>query len=126
VPAACTIVGLGSAIIGALFWPIFVVWLLRDALFGPLLAPQTARDILHSTLWCFNAGFGAFAVFGAIAIAMKRQKLGALWPWLFLWPLYQALVTIAAWCAVAELWRNPYGWAKTAHGLAKSSRRQRR
>jgi cellulose synthase/poly-beta-1,6-N-acetylglucosamine synthase-like glycosyltransferase len=124
VPAACTMVGLGSAIIGALFWPIFAIWLGRDALFGPLLAPQTASDILHSTLWCFNAGFGAFAVFGAIAIAMKRQKLGALWPWLFLWPLYQALVTIAAWYAVAELWRNPYGWAKTEHGLAKSSRRQ--
>jgi hypothetical protein len=120
--AACTLVGLGSAIVGALLWPLFTVWLIGDAVFGPLLAPQSADEILHSTLWCFNAGFGALALFASIAIAMKRQKLHTLWPWLLLWPVYQGLITIAAWCAVIELWRNPFGWAKTEHGLAKSSR----
>jgi len=71
---------------------------------------------------CFNAAFGAIALFGSIAVAMKRQKLQTLWPWVLLWPLYQLLVTIAASCAVVELRRNPFGWAKTQHGLAKSSR----
>jgi cellulose synthase/poly-beta-1,6-N-acetylglucosamine synthase-like glycosyltransferase len=122
-PAACTVIGLTSAIIGALFWPFFAVWLIADAAFGSLLAPRGSYEILHCTLWCFNAGFGALALFGPIAIAMRRQKLQALWPWLLLWPLYQALITIAAWRAVIELWRNPFGWAKTEHGLAKSSRR---
>jgi cellulose synthase/poly-beta-1,6-N-acetylglucosamine synthase-like glycosyltransferase len=121
-PAACTVLGLGSAIIGALLWPFFTLWLILDAAFGPLLAPRGAYEILHCTLWCFNAGFGALALFGSIGIAMRRQKLHALWPWLLVWPLYQALITIAAWRAIIELWRNPFGWAKTEHGLAKSSR----
>jgi cellulose synthase/poly-beta-1,6-N-acetylglucosamine synthase-like glycosyltransferase len=120
--AACTMVGFGSAIIGALLWPLFAVWLFFDACFGPLLAPRSTGEILHSTVWCFNAVFGAFAIFGAIAIAIKRQRLVALWPWVLLWPLYQTLVTVAAWRAIFELWSNPFGWAKTEHGLAKSSR----
>jgi cellulose synthase/poly-beta-1,6-N-acetylglucosamine synthase-like glycosyltransferase len=124
VAASCTLVGLGSAIVGALLWPFFAFLLILDAAFGPLLAPQSTAEIIDSTLWCFNALFGAVALFGPIAIAMKRQKLQALWPWLVLWPLYQALITIAAWCAIIELWRNPFGWAKTEHGLAKSTRKQ--
>jgi len=98
------------------------LWLFLDALFGPLLAPQSTSEIIDSTIWCFNAAFGAIALFGSIAVAMKRQKLQTLWPWVLLWPLYQLLVTIAASCAVVELRRNPFGWAKTQHGLAKNSR----
>jgi cellulose synthase/poly-beta-1,6-N-acetylglucosamine synthase-like glycosyltransferase len=124
VAASCTVLGLGSAIIGALLWPLFALLLILDAAFGPLLTPQSAAEVLNSTLWCFNALFGAVALFGPIAIAMRRQKLHALWPWLVLWPLYQALITFAAWCAIYELWHNPFGWAKTEHGLAKSSRKQ--
>jgi cellulose synthase/poly-beta-1,6-N-acetylglucosamine synthase-like glycosyltransferase len=122
--ASCTALGLGSAIIGALLWPVFALLLILDAAFGPLLAPQSPGQVLNSTLWCFNALFGAAALFGPIAIAMKRQRLQALSPWLPLWPFYQALITLAAWCAVVELWRNPFGWAKTEHGLARSSRSQ--
>jgi len=121
-PAACTVIGLGSAILGALCWPLFGLLLLRDVVLEPLPMPQSTGEFLHSTLWCFNAFFGAFAVFGAIAIGMKRQKLGMLWPWLALWPCYQALITVAAWRALIELWRDPFGWAKTEHGLAKSCR----
>jgi hypothetical protein len=75
------------------------------------IASGAARHwrILHSTLWCFNAFFGAFAVFAAIGIGMRRQKLGQLWPWLLLWPAYQALITVAAWRAGIELWRDPFG-----------------
>jgi hypothetical protein len=121
--ASCTLIGLGGAIIGALLWPLFCVSLLADAVYGPLLAPQSASDILHSTLWCFNAVYGAIALFGSIGLAMQRQNLRDLWPSLLLWPIYQGLITIAAWRAAVELWRNPYGWAKTEHGLARSSRR---
>jgi glycosyltransferase XagB len=122
VSAACTLIGLGSAILGALFWPVFGLLLFWNLALQALPVPQSTAEFVHSTLWCFNAFFGAFAVFGAIAIGMKRQKLGMLWPWLLLWPAYQALITIAAWRAVLELWRDPFGWAKTEHGLAKSCR----
>jgi cellulose synthase/poly-beta-1,6-N-acetylglucosamine synthase-like glycosyltransferase len=122
VSAICTVTGLGSAVLGALFWPIFGLLLLWNVVLEPLPIPQSTGEVLHSTLWCFNAGFGVLAIFGAIAIGMRRQKLGGLWPWLVLWPAYQALVTIAAWRAIFELWRDPFGWAKTEHGLARSSR----
>jgi Glycosyl transferase family group 2 len=78
VAAACTALGLGSAIIGALFWPFFTLWLFLDALFGPLLAPQSTSEIIDSTIWCFNAAFGAIALFGSIAVAMKRQNFSPL------------------------------------------------
>ena len=122
IPAACTVIGLGSAILGALLWPLFGLALLWNVVLDSLPVPQSIGEYLHSTLWFFNALFGAFAVFGAIALGMKRQKLGTLWPWVLLWPAYQALVTIAAWRALIELWRDPFGWAKTEHGLAKSCR----
>ena len=122
--AACTVIGLGSAVLGALFWPLFGLLLLWNLLLEPLPVPQSTAEFLHSTLWCFNAFFGAFAVFGAIAIGIKRQKLAQLWPWLVLWPAYQGLVTVAAWRAVIDLWRDPFGWAKTEHGLARSSRQR--
>ncbi len=125
-PAACTVLGLGSAIVGALFWPFCTVWLLFDAVYGPLLAPQTTNEIIHSTIWCFNALFGAIALLGPFAVSMKRQRLQRLWPWVILWPAYQLLVTGAAWCALIELWCNPFTWAKTEHGLAKSSRGRKR
>jgi hypothetical protein len=45
-------------------------------------------------------------------------------PWvLLLTPLYWVLLSIAAWCALYELFRAPYRWKKTEHGLAKTSRR---
>jgi glycosyltransferase XagB len=124
-PATCTVLGLGSAIVGALLWPVFTLWLLSDAVYGPLLAPQTPNEIVNSTIWCFNALFGALALLGPFAVAMKRQKLQRLWLWVILWPAYQLLITAAAWYALIELWRNPFGWAKTEHGLAKSSRGSR-
>jgi hypothetical protein len=111
-----------SAIIGALFWPFFTVAFPRRPIRATTGTAKHERNHRQHDLVCFNAAFGAIALFGSIAVAMKRQKLQTLWPWVLLWPLYQLLVTIAAWCAVVELRRNPFGWAKTQHGLAKSSR----
>jgi hypothetical protein len=108
-PAACAVISLGSAVLGALFWPLFRLLLLWNVVLESLPVPQGTGEFLHSTLWCFNAFFGAFAVFAAIGIGMRRQKLGQLWPWLLLWPAYQALITVAAWRAGIELWRDPFG-----------------
>jgi hypothetical protein len=103
------VISLGSAVLGALFWLLFGLLLLWNVVLESLPVPQGTGEFLHNTLWCFNAFFGAFAVFGAIGIGMRRQKLGQLWPWLLLWPAYQALITVAAWRAGIELWRDPFG-----------------
>jgi len=31
---------------------LFTLWLFLDALFGPLLAPQSTSEIIDSTIWC--------------------------------------------------------------------------
>ena len=108
-PAACAVISLGSAVLGALFWLLFGLLLCGMSFWNRCRCRQGTGEFLHSTLWCFNAFFGAFAVFGAIGIGMRRQKLGQLWPWLLLWPAYQALITVAAWRAGIELWRDPFG-----------------
>jgi hypothetical protein len=99
----------------------FLLWLFLDALFGPLLAPQSTSEIIDSTIWCFNAAFGAIALFGSIAVAMKRQNFS---------PLAVGLV-MAALSVAGHDRRLVRGGrasaqsvrlAKTQHGLAKSSR----
>jgi hypothetical protein len=38
-------------------------------------------------------------------------------------PAHWAILSFAAWRALYKLFRDPQGWEKTPHGLAKSSRR---
>jgi hypothetical protein len=45
--------------------------------------------------------------------------------WLLALPAYQAFLTLAAWRALLELPQRPFHWAKTRHGLARSSRRKK-
>jgi hypothetical protein len=54
---------------------------------------------------------------------MRRRGLVGLAPWLFLLPAYWLLLSLAAWWALIDLLTHPYYWAKTRHGLARSSRR---
>jgi hypothetical protein len=37
-------------------------------------------------------------------------------------PVYWLLLSLAAWRALYQLLRDPYGWEKTEHGLALTSR----
>ena len=91
--------------------------LFSNALFGTLLTPQTPLDVAQSTLWCFLAVAGAAAVLWPLIVGMRRRKLTASWPALLYLPLWMAMLTLAAWRALIELWRRPYHWQKTEHGL---------
>jgi hypothetical protein len=66
---------------------------LSNLVFEPLPVPQSTAEFLHSSLWCFNA-------FSARLLFSVQSR----------------------WRAIIELWRDPFGWAKTEHGLAKSCR----
>lgn len=52
----------------------------------------------------------------------RRGLLSTSWA-LILTPAHWLLLSLAAWRAVYQLVVAPYAWEKTAHGLAKSSRR---
>lgn len=114
-----TLAFFASGVLSPLLWPYFVVVLVRDLASGALFAPATAFDHLVNTcaLWLAIAGPAGMIWLGLLG--MKRQGLTALWPLLFLLPLWHVMLSAAAWRAIYDLWRNPYGWAKTTHGVAR-------
>jgi glycosyltransferase XagB len=81
------------------------------------------------TVAVLAALYGATAVFGYLASAFlgwvglaRRGLLSGAWA-LLLTPAHWLLLSLAAWRALYQLAVAPYAWEKTAHGLAKSSRR---
>lgn len=65
-------------------------------------------------------GYGASALLAVVGLA-RRRLLRFAWA-LLLMPFYWMLLSLAAWRALFQLLRDPYGWEKTEHGLARTSR----
>jgi cellulose synthase/poly-beta-1,6-N-acetylglucosamine synthase-like glycosyltransferase len=63
------------------------------------------------------AGVLSTIVIGLMGLA-RRGRLRTGWV-LARTPLYWACLSIAAWRALWQLWRDPYRWEKTEHGIAK-------
>ena len=82
--------------------------------------------MIASALWCSIAVLGAIALVVPILIGSRRRGLTRLLPLLLLLPAYQILLGLAAAMALVDLFRRPHHWAKTTHGLARSSLRNGR
>jgi glycosyltransferase XagB len=108
-----------SGVLSPLLWPYFFVGLIVDALDGALFSPTNAIEFVVDVFAISLATTGLAAMLWPALLGMRRQRLGRLWPLLFLLPVWHFLLSIAAWRAVFDLWRNPFGWAKTTHGVAK-------
>ncbi|MFT4098659.1 MAG: glycosyltransferase, partial [Rhodoblastus sp.] len=115
-----------SGVLSPLLWPWFTLVLVRDLASGALFAPETAFDGAIDTCALSLAVAGPVAIVWPIMLGMKRQGLSRRWPLLFLLPFWHVMLSVAAWRAVYDLWRNPFGWAKTTHGVAKRRTDQRR
>ena len=109
----------GGMVAGPLLGPGFAALTLWLAVYGTLLSPQTAFEIVASTLACFVWLAGICASLLPAVLGMRRRGLAALWPWLALLPVYYLLVSLAAWQGLAELFTRPFHWQKTAHGVSK-------
>lgn len=121
----CAAVSLSAGIVvGALGAPLFhvllVLRLLRDAPFGHGGSLERMADGLVLVL----GAAGLLATILPAVIGLKRRGLMRLAPWIALLPLYQMLISLAAWRALWELIRAPHRWNKTTHGLARTSRSQ--
>ncbi len=114
-----------SGVLSPLLWPWFTLALARDLATGALFAPATLLDHVVDTCALWLAVAGPVAIVWPVALGMKRQGLTPRWPLLFLLPFWHVMLSVAAWRAVYDLWRNPFGWAKTTHGVAKRRVRQR-
>lgn len=115
---ACAVLAMFSGgLLGPLLGPLLAARLVYEAAYGPLLAPVTPLEIALSTLWCFLAISGTSALLWPLFVGMKRRGLTRLLPTLSLMPIWLLMLSLSAWRALYELWRRPFHWEKTEHGL---------
>ena len=113
----------GGNALAALIHPIFLASLLYALAAGtPILS--TGEGGAGPLMWLFwitlAGGYLTTIVLGVRGLA-RRKLLSAAWALAFVW-VHWLLLSIAAWRALYQLVRNPHGWEKTEHGLARTSR----
>lgn len=107
---------------------------LVHGIFAGVLAVQIATGLLWSgKTGLFEHAFAGLYIATLITgylmsgligfVGLSRRRLAGSAPYLLLLPFYWVLLSIAAWRAVFQLISSPYRWEKTAHGLARTSRR---
>jgi cellulose synthase/poly-beta-1,6-N-acetylglucosamine synthase-like glycosyltransferase len=103
----------GGNVLTALAYPILVIELAAYFLtsFTVSLAPLHIATV--------TAGFASTVLIGLMGLA-RRGRLRSGWV-LALTPFYWGYLSIAAWHALWQLWRDPYRWEKTEHGLTQSA-----
>ncbi|MBL8905582.1 MAG: glycosyltransferase [Rhizobiales bacterium] len=115
---------LAGLIFSSLVHPFFLaytLWLIARGEFFPAKADLIGTAIVGLNLAVLLAGYAAYALVAWEALARRRDR--HLRPWLIFTPVYWLLISAAAWMALWQLMRNPFGWNKTRHGLARRPRR---
>lgn len=109
----------GGLILSTLVHPLFYAAIAADYAFG--IHPGGLGAILGPALWIASMGNLGMSYLVAIVIGIvttrrrgHRLALSAL-----VMPLYWLLISIAAYRALWQLYRDPYLWEKTPHGLAE-------
>jgi hypothetical protein len=115
---------LAGGVFSPLLGPIFTVRMTYDAIWGDLLNPVSLGEIATSACALSIFGFGFLSLACPALLGMQRRGLLGLAPWLLLAPVYYGLLFCATWGALLEYFRDPYRWAKTQHGLARTSMRK--
>ncbi len=108
----------GGHVLASLVHPLMLFWLLCAALLPePMFGSGPVATLFTSTI---AAGYIASALLGGLGL-YRRDLLKHSWVLLLL-PLHWLLLAAASWRALAQLFRDPYRWEKTEHGLARTSR----
>jgi cellulose synthase/poly-beta-1,6-N-acetylglucosamine synthase-like glycosyltransferase len=96
---------------------------------GFMLATDSADLIGHdlastmlAAIYAVTLTSGYAASVSLALVGLHRRKLAKVGWMLLLMPLLWVLLSLAAWRALIEFLHRPYRWAKTEHGLAKTSR----
>ena len=122
--AAAAMLLVAGALVGPMFGPAFALAFFSAALSGELFARQDAAGLVAATFWCAVCVGGLAAALWPALVGLRRQGLLRLALWTPLLPIYWTLLSVAVWWALADLIRKPFHWAKTDHGLARTSRRR--
>jgi cellulose synthase/poly-beta-1,6-N-acetylglucosamine synthase-like glycosyltransferase len=113
----------GGNVLAALIHPLVLVSLAYALVAGiPILPTGASADsMLKWIFWItLAAGYLTTILLGLRGLA-HRGLLSAAWALAFVW-VHWLLLSLAAWRALYQLVRNPHGWEKTEHGLARTSR----
>jgi glycosyltransferase XagB len=111
---------LGGVILSTLIHPLFYLLLLLHMLGGDMFALPVlvqAPMIWVASMLTLGLGYGSAIAVGVIAGRRRGHGLGR--AALFM-PLYWLLVSVAAYRALWQLWRDPFLWEKTRHGATAS------
>jgi hypothetical protein len=116
---------LAGTVAAALVQPYLAVLFCMLAVGGMPALPASggARTLLLVHAASGLAGYGTAAVLAYAGLRRRRLRHAG---WVVaLMPLHWALLSVAAWRALWQLALQPHLWEKTAHGLARTSRRGR-
>lgn len=111
-----------GTLLGTLLYPLFIATTMLAVLDGSLLSPRNALDLLYSSLALGLAGSGICAVFLVPTLGAWRRGITDLRFCLLTLPFYYLLASLAGWLALYDYFHDRFGWHKTEHGLARSSR----
>ncbi|WP_164985913.1 glycosyltransferase [Bosea sp. Tri-44] len=115
-----------GTLIGTLLYPVFIATTVVAVFDGSLLSPGSSLELMLSALALGLAGSGICAAFLVPALGAWRRGAADLWRWLPALPIYYLLASLAGWLALYDYVHDRFGWHKTAHGLARSSRYRNR
>lgn len=109
---------IGGNVLTALAAPILLLELaiyfcLRAATDQPVALFTGPLMELHMA--AIAAGYASTVTVGLMGLA-RRGQLRRSWVLMFT-PIYWALLSVAAWRALYQLFKEPYRWEKTEHGL---------
>lgn len=112
----------GGTVFTALALPIVSGMFLTWAMTGTQqLDPLFPKPILYLGIANLLLGNGFFI--GAFSVGGFKRRLYDLAPWALSAPLYWALISVASYRGLWQLFTRPFYWEKTQHGLSHSRAR---
>ncbi|GAA3842658.1 glycosyltransferase [[Pseudomonas] carboxydohydrogena] len=113
----------GGNVLTALAYPMLIGACLLEI--GLTAAGSTAIEMFADPFAGLHLATIAAGCLSTVVVCLigltRRRLLHHAWV-LLLTPLYWACLSVAAWRALIQLFRDPYRWEKTEHGLARHSR----
>jgi cellulose synthase/poly-beta-1,6-N-acetylglucosamine synthase-like glycosyltransferase len=113
----------GGTVLAALVHPIFLALMASALMSGSLTGygqDTAGRFLVALAATTFVGGYLVSGLLGYVGLARRNLHASG---WALVWmPVHWALLSVAAWRALAQLARDPYRWDKTEHGLARHSR----
>jgi cellulose synthase/poly-beta-1,6-N-acetylglucosamine synthase-like glycosyltransferase len=113
---------LAGIVIAGLTFPFLSAHFFYTVASGAIFESGDWLRLVENALALTIAAIGGLTIVLPAVLGLRARGDTRLWPWLLTFPVYLLLISAAAWLAVIELFRDPYLWRKTEHGLSPRPR----